>query len=305
MLEINDSNMRRYQAYGVSLCTDLELRDRLVETEDGRVPVTVVARSRQRDLGSLKQVTPPLQGHGRDFFILTDRQFAPSSAGQNWCFQVKDIARFYWTGGEARIEYEPLEGASEDLLAFWLVHIFLPLWFTLEGTYELLHACAVEIGGKTALFMAPSMGGKSTLTNYFIGKGHALVSDDKIAVIKEHGRFLAVPSHPNHRPYRKFEDLGNRVDKFASKASPIGSGFYLRRAEPGAPVEVNEIEGHRKFAVMRPGYLFDFDFLKKKRLEFLADMASKVPFFELSMPWSLERLDDVYVAVCNQYRTGG
>ena len=305
MLNTDDNNMRYYQAYGLSIGTDLDLDRWLVESNEGRFELSIVESSRTNDVELLEQVTPVAQGHGREFFILTDRPFSPSSAGQNWCFQVNGIARFYWTGGEAHIEYEPLESGSEDLLEFWLVHIFLPLWFTLEGRYQLLHACAVRIGEKTALFMAPSMGGKSTLTDYFIAKGHTLVSDDKVAVIEEHGEFLAVPSHPNHRPYRKFEDLGIRVENFASRASTIGSGFYLRRAEPGALLVTNELKGHRKFAVMRPAYLFDFDFLKQKRLEFLADMANQVPFFELSVPWELSRLEEVYGAVCKQHREAG
>lgn len=293
--------MNCYQAYGLSICTDLDLSGRLFESNTGRFMLKVAAQSRPHDLGKLKQATPQLQGHGREFSVMTDGGIALSSAGQHWCFQVNDIVRFYWTGGEFQIEYELLQGAREDLLVFWLVHIFLPLWCTLEGLYELMHACAVDIAGKTALFMAPSMGGKSTLTDYFISKGHKLVSDDKVAVTKEHSVYLAMPSHPNHRPYRKFEDLGARVENFDAGASVIGTAYYLRCVESGAPVEIEEVTGHRKFAMMRPGYLFEFDFLKQKRLEFLADMANEVPFFELSVPWDKTRLVDVYDAVCKQH----
>ncbi|MBT8039536.1 MAG: hypothetical protein KJN78_04810 [Gammaproteobacteria bacterium] len=241
------------------------------------------------------------QAHGREMSICTDGEFTVSAKGQSWCFEVKDVARFYWREGSATIQFEYLTDGSEDLLAFWLIHIVVPLWFTLEGTGEFFHACSVEIDGAPIMFTAPSMGGKSTLTEYFLRRGHGLVSDDKVAIVEERGKFLAIPSHPNHRPYRRFEDLGIRVDSFCSKSAQIGAVYNLRRVAPDEAVQITEVVGHRKFAVMRPSYLFDFGALRERRLAFTAAMADSLSIYEVDLPWSLEKLEEVYDGICDHF----
>jgi len=298
MPSVNDNNMQRYLAYGAAIETSLDLSPYLPSTARESLTLTVVEKPigfNDRDLAQGRQV---FQSHGRELSICSSGELGASDAGQSWCFRVGEVARFCWRGGEAKIHLEHLAEGREDLVAFWLIHILLPLWFTVEGKYEFFHACSVEIDETPVLFTAPSMGGKSTLTDYFLGKGHALVSDDKVAVVEESGDFLAVPSHPNHRPYRRFEDLGKRVDRFHDKKSAIGAVYHLKRIGPDGRVRIREVAGHRKFAGLRPSYLFDFDSLKKRRLAFTAAMANRLPFFEVDLPWSRERLGEVYEAIC-------
>ena len=83
------------------------------------------------------------------------------------------------------------------------------------------------------------------LTDLFIRRGHTLVSDDKVATFHGQGTHWAVPSHPNHRPYRKFEDLGMRVDRFDPRARPVDAVYRLVRAEPGAAVSISFRETSR------------------------------------------------------------
>lgn len=298
---VNDNNMECFLAYGASIRTDRDLKPYLPQAGNGRLTLTVIRMQGNSHAQKLERCFPQFQGHGRTLSIFTDRKFDKSSAGQPWCFEVEGVAKFYWIGGDTSIQYDVMADEEDKLLAFWLIHIFLPLWFTLEGHYEFIHAGAVEIDGEPVLFMAPSMGGKSTLTDYFLQQGHGLISDDKVAIVKEQERFLALPSHPNHRPYRQFEDLGKPVDNFLQKTLPISAIYYLRSAEPEASICINEIVGHRKFAGMRPSYLFDFDFLKVERLEFLAELAGAVPFFELSVPWDRGRLGEVHDALCSHH----
>lgn len=298
MSVVNDNNLRRYLAYGAAIVTDLDLSQFLPNASSGLLTLTLTRQREKRNVSKLKPGISPFEGHGRVLSIYTDRDFARSVSGQPWYFEVNGIARFHWTGGDTRISYDILAESNDELLAFWLIHIFLPLWFTLEGQYEFIHAGAVEIGGNPILFMAPSMGGKSTITDYFLRQGHGHISDDKVAIVQKGEQFLALPSHPNQRPYRKFEDLGKPVNRFFDQALPIYAIYYLRKVDPADSVQINEIIGHRKFAGMRPGYLFDFPFLKIKRLEFMAKLASTVPFFELSLPWNLRSLGAVYKEVC-------
>ena len=241
---------------------------------------------------------PFYQAHGRHVYLYSDRVFDTSENGQPWCYEVKDVVRFYWVGGERTIFYELDEQGDANLLSFWFVHLLLPLFFTLESMYDFLHAGAVEVAGKPILFIAPSMGGKSTLTDYFIHKGHVLVSDDKVPTFIEDEEFMAVGSHPYHRPYRKFEELGYRVETFATECKPIHAFYALERREADAAVLIEEITGFVKFDTLLPNYLYMFSFLKPRRLQYLSAMLNRIRVFRVQVPWDLERLGEVHDAIC-------
>jgi hypothetical protein len=278
--------------------TGLDLRDYLVEGSSGRYRLELAARVGSDVFGELEVRTPVFSSHGRNLFLFSDREFAQSEKGQPWCFEVSEVVRFYWVSGQGGIEYEALEHCTGQLLAFWLIHIFLPLYFTLEGLYEFIHACAVEVAGDSILFVAPSTGGKSTLTDFFLKQGHRLISDDKVATYREDGTYFAAPSHPNHRPYRKFEDLGHRVRDFSTQARPVDAFYALQVVDPKVEVTISEISGHQKFAHLLPNYLFNFSFLKAQRLKYLAEMVSAVPIYQVEVPWDLDRLEEVHDAIC-------
>ena len=147
------------------------------------------------------------------------------------------------------------------------------------------------------------MGGKSTMTDYFLQQGHILISDDKVATYMQNGKFMAVPSHPYHRPYRKFEDLGYRVYNFSSKIKPIDNFYVLEKVEANANITIEEIKGFAKFDVLLPNYLYMFSYLKQKRLKYITEMLNNTKVFKVQVPWDKERLNEVYTAICKHVRT--
>lgn len=293
-------NMPGYLAYGLSILTDLDLDAYLCRVGDGHDALGCFEFSGIGEGMMPGNPTPLGSSHGRKLQLYTDLDMGLSVPHQHWCFEVSDVVRFHWIGGAGRISYERLSQGASKLVAFWLIHIFLPLYLTLEAVYDFIHACAVEVGGHTILLTGPSHGGKSTLTDFFLRNGHALVSDDKVATYVERGRYFAVPSHPSARPYRQLEDLGRRVENFVSEARPIDALYALWAVESGDPVDIEEVSGHRKVARLLPSYLFSFPFLKARRLSYLAQMVSAVPVFRVAIPWDLARLSEVYDAICEQ-----
>lgn len=236
--------------------------------------------------------------HGRKVYFFSDREFDGSEIGQPWCYEVKDVIRFYWLGGERTIFYELDEKGDVNLLSFWFIHLLLPLYFTLEGMYEFLHAGAVEVAGNPLLFIAPSMGGKSTMTDYFIKQGHPLFSDDKVPTFIDNNRFMAVCAHPYHRPYRKFEELGYHVDNTPIHFKPIHAFYELEGVEGEADITVQEIKGFKKFDTLLPNYLYMFSFLKPQRLKYLSKMLNSIKVFHIQVPWDRERLGEVHDVIC-------
>lgn len=296
--------------YGVKVFCDFPLFDR-------PVPVSAVAPGehaalqlrRRTDTGEqppakveLPEVHPLYTTHGRELYLHTDRELARSAPGQPWRLAVEGVVSFTWIGGEPIIEYELHQQGTQPLLVFWFVHIFLPLHLTLERGYDFIHASAVEVDEQPVLFIAPSTGGKSTLGDYFMKQGHPMLSDDKVATFLSDGQYFAVPSHPHHRPFREFEVLGYPVEPFAERARPIHAFYVLEPAEPDADTEITEITGFRKFEQLLPNYLFSFTYLQQQRLRWLAQLADQSLVFRVSRPWNLERMHEVYEAICAHSR---
>ncbi len=232
--------------------------------------------------------------HGRNVYLYSDREFDGSEAGQPWCYEVEDVVKFYWAGGERTIYYALGEKGDAALLGFWFIHLLLPLYMTLENMYDFFHAGAVEVEGKPIFFIAPSMGGKSTMTDYFIKQGHPFISDDKVPTFIQNGKFMAVGSHPYHRPYRKFEELGYRVEKFTDSFKPIHAFYELEGVDGDAEISIEEIKGFAKFDVLLPNYLYMFSWLKPQRMKYLAQMSNTIRVFHVTVPWDKKRLGEVY-----------
>jgi len=231
---------------------------------------------------------------GRELSLYTDREFTNTEEGQLWAFEVKDVVTIFWYSGTLALEYIKQDYFTEELLKYWCIHIILPLFFTVEETYDFLHAGAVEVEGNPILFIAESYGGKSTLTDFFLKQGHTMISDDKVATVEKNRQIFAIPSYPRHRPYRKMEDLGYIVKNFAHIPKPIHTIYELEKADKDAEINIKELQDIEKFKSLHHASILNLFFLKAKRFIFLTQMANRIPMYRVSVPWNLERLREVY-----------
>ncbi len=238
-----------------------------------------------------------INNQGREVTLLSDAALQKKRPGKLRGLSVEDVVTFWWEEGSSLIYYAILSKGSSELVDYWFLHTLLPLYFTLEEQYAILHAGAVDVAGNAILFIADSCGGKSTMTDFFIGQGHRMLSDDKVATYEDAGAFFAVPSYPYHRPYRKAEDLGRFVSNFSPKPEPLGAIYDLERVQPDAPVEITELSGIEKFTALRHASEMNFSFLKPKRFDYLMHMAANVPLFRVYVPWDIDRLSEVYNAI--------
>ena len=240
---------------------------------------------------------------GRDLCLYTDREFACTQKEQLWAFEIKDVVTFFWYSGSLDLGYIKHENYTEELLEYWSLHIVLPIFFTLEETYDFLHAGAVEVDGKPILLIAESFGGKSTMTDFFMKHGHTMISDDKVATYEKKGQVFAVSSHAHHRPYRKMEDLGYEVEDFALKAKPIHAIYELEKADEDAEIVIMELEGVEKFKTLRYASEMNISFLKAKRFAYLMKFLNIVPMYKVCIPWNMERLAEVHSYIIEHSKT--
>ena len=235
----------------------------------------------------------------RKVAITSDKPFIDNQTNQSINFLVEDVVTFSVKKGENSISYRLYKEGTQDLAMYWLSHTFLPIVFTLENTYYFLHAGAVEIDSKPVLFVADSFGGKSTMTDFFIKKGHTMISDDKVAVYEDERGVLAVPSYAYHRPYRKVEDLGYPVKNFAKEPKVMHSIFHLIKANEKAEIEIEEVFGVEKFRVLKFCTEIELQINHKSRFEMLSKIANNIKLYNIMVPWDMNRLEEVYQTIVN------
>jgi hypothetical protein len=215
----------------------------------------------------------------------------------SWSLEIQDVLTLIWDAENRKINYIKGKYYTPERLRFWVYHTFFPLVLELQRMYRILHVGAVEIKGKPVLFSAFSFGGKSTLTDYFIKKGHRMLSDDSIAIDKRGDKYYAIASYPFHRPYREPETLGYTVKNFATEPKPLHAVYLLEKSEPNAEVKIVELKGIEKFKAFHYSTFIDFTFMKKERFDFFTEMAKHIPVYQVSIPWDLKKLEEVYQAI--------
>ena len=235
---------------------------------------------------------------GQDAYYYSQKPFEEVDKKSLWALEIKDVLFLVWDSIKQQIVYRKGPLYTTERLRYWIYHTFFPLVLELKNTYHMLHVGAVEVEGMPILFSAFSFGGKSTLTNYFLKHGHRLFSDDSLALEEKDDLFYAVPSYPYHRPYRKVETLGYYAKNFARESKPIHVVYTLKKSDAKDDVVITELKGIEKFKALHKSIFIDFDFMKKKHFEFLTKMAEGIPIYEITVPWDMQRLEEVYKAIC-------
>jgi hypothetical protein len=135
--------------------------------------------------------------------------------------------------------------------ATYLLGPVLGLVLRLRGVPS-LHASAVAIGGVAVALVGPAGAGKSTTAAALVARGHALVSDDVLALRARGDGVLAQPAYPYLRLWPdivpalygpgaelppltpNWDKRGLRLDRaFHPDPLPLGAVYVLRDREPG------------------------------------------------------------------------
>lgn len=210
-------------------------------------------------------------------------------------FTVEEVGEFSWRSGSGEIRYR-LATRNPARLRYGLLHLVLPGYLQLEGIYEVLHAGAVVIGGRAAVFLAPSHGGKSTLVDYCLRRGDPLLADDRLPLIREEGEWRAAPSHPWVRMGRREGDLGIRRVPFMSETVPLGAMFRLDPVEKGEAIRLEALEGRERFRSLHAARLFPFASFPEgdDEVPHRFFRIGSLPLHRLTVPRDLSRLPELY-----------
>lgn len=232
----------------------------------------------------------------RNVRYYSNKRFEVMPYNDSWALEIENIVTLVWDGKNT-ITYCKGLGYTPALLQFWTMHTFFPLILEIQRHHRVLHVGGVQMNGEAILFSALSFGGKSTLTEYFLNKNHTILGDDTIGIMKDNNMYSAIASYPFCRPYRQPETLGNPIVKFADKPLPLKAIYYLEKVEKDACITITELQGVEKFKAFHYSSFVTFDFLKKEHMDFFAHMAKNIPIYSITIPWDLERLEEVYQVI--------
>ena len=254
----------------------------------------------------------------------------PSSL-ENWRYfdRDEDSIYCYWNiagkfqiraGAEVIVDLLP--DVDESMIRLPLLGPVLALVLH-QRSHLVLHASAVVINGKAAIFTAASGQGKSTTAATLYSRGHQLMTDDVSAIVlKASAPPMLLPGFPrvklwpdavNSATQQNPEDLERinqavnklnftTVDGFCQESVPISRIYKLTAGESDKPQIVSL---SHQGAVARllenafvPMLFRDFPAMLPQSQRFrnvlqCANLAKNVPVCKLERPYSLERLPDL------------
>ncbi len=217
-----------------------------------------------------------------------------------------ELCDFILDTAQRCISVLPHEQLDDHTIEHLLVDQVLPRFLAHEG-HLLLHASAINVQGRTVLFLGKSGWGKSTLAALFHQAGNQLYSDDCVQLKHEQTAWFALPTYPS---LRLLEDSieNNFPDDYLS--SPVSDYSDKQRIALPSKPEIKAPAIHAMYflsdpkttytqteiGTMRPGAVcieliersFRLDLSNrdqsKQLMKIAAELTQSIPAYRLSYP---------------------
>jgi hypothetical protein len=187
-----------YSAFALKIRSDRLIPGLIAAPARAAMPdVDIVLGSRPLEAGARSTATEELYYTSADL----DERGQPAfriwraADGELLRMEYVDGVQFWLDRGGAKIWCTWPENLSIADASVYLLGPVLGLLLRLRGV-TCLHASAVAFGTRAVAFAGPAGAGKSTTAAALGRRGHAIISDDILAVRECAGEFLAFPAHP-------------------------------------------------------------------------------------------------------------
>lgn len=258
---------------------------------------------------------------GRPLPIVPNPTEYPSSitrVGDPYCISFDNVARFEVCFARKLVTIFDVgaDTTSEALTHLLYDHVAPRI---LAGAGELIiHASAVAIGGRLAVFLGETGAGKSTLAASLHNAGHRLVGDDAAILAPSPDGFCGRSVYPSLRLYPESiaavlgEDVSSApmahysdkkrlslpaLDDADLSPIPLGGFFFLVDDDGDGQVGSRTLSpGHTCIGLIENSFALDKDDADAaaKRMEKISHIAREVPGYELSYPWDFNVLPKVH-----------
>jgi hypothetical protein len=281
----------RYQSYGLSISSDLDLPELLPAQVDSADVVISQGRIASDSIADGKQLGPFLYANRRQLLL-----------------EVPEVARYLIENGN-RITYQPLGDIDADSIrVFLLGSCFGALLF--QRGFLVLHGNAVQIGDGCVICVGHSGAGKSTLAAAMVQRGHSLVADDVCAI---NARGFIEPGFPRIKLWADtarqlgidIQPLGRirpgidkfnwpLADNFCDASLPVRAVYVLQRHNKDE-FALDEVSGMDRFQLLRNNsyrqrYMKGMQ-LQPEHLKLCSTLAQRARIARITRPQAGFRLD--------------
>ncbi|HZW26303.1 MAG TPA: hypothetical protein VFF26_12535 [Gallionella sp.] len=241
--------------------------------------------------------------------------FHTVSPGRLW-LHVPNIARFLVLDGK-EVWIDPSPGIDEDSIRVFLLGACVGALLMQRGLL-VLRGCAVRVGDGCILCLGDSASGKTTLAAALMQRGHAVLSDDIVAIDNKN---CAIPGFPDLKlwhdaakklgiPTEGLRRTRSCIEKFHV---PLGDFFqnhplpvrriYALQPDNSTEFRLEHIAGMERFSCLhacsyRPLYIESMQ-LKGKHLQSCAAFSGNIPMqylFRPEHPFMVKELADFILA---------
>jgi hypothetical protein len=320
------SNYRRlntYQLYGLTLASDFPFANNLIEGK-GRPDLTF--HMADEPLVTGWEQDPPIFPRASQLRDEEDSTIYVYRAEGCYVVHLPRVADYYLY--PKSIVCHLLDAKHNYLIEIHLLGVVLSLWLELQGK-PALHASAVVVEHRAAVFLATNSGGKSSLAASLMQAGYPLLTDDILPLERRKGVFLGSSGYPQMRMWpdqaqhflNHYRDLGIVHPAYSKRRVPVGKGglgsfynglaplacFYLpeRRDPNGWGTKTNIIPVPRTeslIALVRHSFValtVEALRLQPQRLKFFAPLVAQVPVRRIIYPEGYEHLSAVRQSILN------
>ncbi len=283
---------------------------------------------------ALAEIAPP--ANGADLSVLRSRGIVRASHAGDPFFEISpDRQYLHWrTVGAflirdpATVLVDPHEGVSDHLVSQAFLGLVFSLVLERHGILS-LHAGAVEVGGKALVFLGDKGAGKSTTTGALVARGHALVTDDLVAVAgaaEADAPPLVQPGFPSMKLWPDsiaalglpdqdddrlvHPTISKRQKRMATSMAqvpvPLGALFQLRRTREAAAPVARRLAPHIALqAVLRFTFMARYGETRlgpshlALHMRRCGGIVARVPVYDLEIPEDMSRLPELAQVVEN------
>lgn len=244
--------------------------------------------------------------HGdKPLYTLTD-------TGDGYILSFPQTCEFWISYNLRQVDVRLFPGVHPDTAGILLINSVPSCILTLKGK-QILHASAVEMGGRALAFLGSSGMGKSTLAALLCAMGAQLITDDLLRLQPNGKAFHCFPGTGEIRLRKGDQTLAEKFSETLREDSPDGHRITLKlyssqSMPPLSAMVIPRPSPHCKALRLErlpPSraipYLMAYSKVQElqqreyiqRRLYSSAQIASTVPIFEAELPWGIPSLQEI------------
>jgi len=272
--------------YGFEVKTDMALR-RLNAAPGTRGELTVAAATGRLAFPGVEPASEVLGEDGR-------RVYASYALDSGECLvELPPVGTFLLQPAANEVVAE-LDGGDDELAEHRVASSAICTLLALRGDL-VLHASAVEVGGRAAIFCGPTRRGKSTLVRALGEGGYPILGEDGIAIELGGAEPVAYPGARGVRVRKEGPGGAPRTELLADpgpgEPAPCPAAAVVLIDKRGARLAVEPLDPARAVALLTPSLVHAGDRASiAAAFSRLATLLRTVPAFRASLPDGLDRL---------------